>query len=104
MPDSAVPDDTLRAALHGVRALLLDLDGVLIVKGAAVPGAAAALAALDARPFPYLVVTNTSLVSRATLARWGRSVGFATPAGRFQSALSASADMVRREYGGRPST
>ena len=102
MPDSAAPDDTLRAALHGVRALLLDLDGVLIVKGAAVPGAAAALAELDARPFPYLIVTNTSLVSRATLARWGRSVGFATPADRFQSALSASAAMVRREYGDRP--
>ncbi len=102
MPDSAVPDASLRAALHGVRALLLDLDGVLIVKGAAVPGAVAAIAALDRRPFPYLVVTNTSLVSRATLARWGRSVGFATPADRFQSALSATADMVRGEYGDRP--
>jgi len=101
MPDSAAPDDSLRAALHGVRALLLDLDGVLVVKGAAVPGAAAALAELERRPFPYLVVTNTSLVSRATLAAWGRSVGFATPADRFQSALSASAAMVRREYGDR---
>ncbi len=51
---------------------------------------------------PYLVVTNTSLVSRTTLAAWGRSVGFATPADRFQSALSASAELVRREYGDRP--
>lgn len=102
MPDSTAPDDTLRAALHGVRALLLDLDGVLILKGAAIPGAAAALAELDRRPFPYLVVTNTSLVSRATLARWGRSVGFSTPADRFQSALTASVDLVRREYAGRP--
>lgn len=102
MPDSAAADDILRAALHGVRALLLDLDGVLVLKGGAVPGAGAALAELDRRPFPYLIVTNTSLVSRATLARWGRSVGFATPADRFQSALSASAAMVRREYGDRP--
>jgi HAD superfamily hydrolase (TIGR01458 family) len=101
MPDSVADDDSLRAALHGVRALLLDLDGVLIVKGAAISGAAAALAALDARPFPYLIVTNTSLVSRATLARWGRSVGFSIPADRFQSALSASAEMVRREYADR---
>ncbi len=102
MPDPTASEPSLRAALHGVRALLLDLDGVLVVKGAAIPGAAAAMAELDRRPFPYLVVTNTSLVSRATLAGWGRSVGFATPADRFQSAVSASADMVRREYGDRP--
>ncbi len=102
MPHPTPPDPSLRAALHGVRALLLDLDGVLVGKGAAVAGAVEALAELDRRRFPYLVVTNTSLVSRATLAGWGRSVGFAVPADRFQSALSASAEMVRREYGDRP--
>jgi HAD superfamily hydrolase (TIGR01458 family) len=102
MPELPPPDDRLRAALHGVRGLLLDLDGVLVLAGAAVPGAPGALAELDRRGIPYLVMTNTSLVSRATLARWGRSVGFATPADRFQSALSASAELVRREYGERP--
>ena len=102
MPDSAAPDEPLHAALHGMRALLLDLDGVLIVKGAAVPGAAAALAELERRAFPYLMLTNTSLVSREKLARWARRAGFATSADRFQTALSASAAMVRREYGDRP--
>jgi HAD superfamily hydrolase (TIGR01458 family) len=102
MPQLPAPDPALRAALQGVRGLLLDLDGVLIVKGTAIPGAVAALRELDRRGFPYLVVTNTSLVSRATLARWGRSVGFSTPAEHFQSALSASADLARREYGDRP--
>lgn len=102
MPDLPDPDPTLRAALQGARGLLLDLDGVLILKGAAVPGAVEALAELDRRGFPYLVVTNTSLVSRATLARWGRAAGFSTPAERFQSALSATADLVRREYNDRP--
>jgi HAD superfamily hydrolase (TIGR01450 family) len=102
MPDLPAPDPALRAALQGVRGLLLDLDGVLILKGAAVPGAVAALAQLDRRAFPYLVVTNTSLVSRATLASWGAAAGFSTPADRFQSALSASADLVRREYRDRP--
>ena len=102
MPDLPAPDDSLRAALHGVRGLLLDLDGVLVLKGRAVPGAPEALAALERRGVPYLVVTNTSLVSRETLAGWGRSVGFATPPERFQSALTASADLVRREYGDRP--
>ena len=102
MPDLPAPDDSLRAALHGVRGLLLDLDGVLVLKGGAVPGAPEALAALERAGFPYLVVTNTSLVSRATLARWGRSVGFATPPDRFQSALTASVALVRREFGERP--
>jgi HAD superfamily hydrolase (TIGR01458 family) len=101
MPHPPAPDPALRAALQGVRGLLLDLDGVLVLKGAAVPGAVEALAELDRRGFPYLVVTNSSLVSRATLARWGASVGFATPPERFQSALTASADLVRHELDGR---
>lgn len=102
MPDLPGGDEDLRAALHGVRGLLLDLDGVLVLAGKAIPGAPEALAELDRRGFPYLVVTNTSLVSRASLACWGRSVGFTTAPDRFQSALSASAELVRREYGDRP--
>jgi HAD superfamily hydrolase (TIGR01458 family) len=102
MPDSAADHDSLRAALHGVRALLLDMDGVIVLKGEAVAGSVGALAELDRRAFPYLMLTNTSLVSREKLAQWGRRRGFATPADRFQTALSASAEMVRREYGDRP--
>jgi HAD superfamily hydrolase (TIGR01450 family) len=102
MPDRSTADAALRAALQGVRGLLLDLDGVLVARDVAVPGAVEALAALEAAGMPYLVVTNTSLVSRATLARWGRGAGFRTPPERFQSALSASADLARREFGDRP--
>ncbi len=102
MPDLPAPDDSLRAALHGVRGLLLDLDGVLVLKGAAVPGAPEARAALERHGVPSLVVTNPSLGSRAARARCGRSVGFATPPDRFQSALTASAELVRREFGERP--
>jgi HAD superfamily hydrolase (TIGR01458 family) len=102
MTERPAPDTELHAALHGVRGLLLDLDGVLVLKGAAVPGAKEALDALDRAAFPYLVVTNTSLVSRATLAGWGHALGFATPADRFQTALTASAEFVRREYADRP--
>ena len=101
MPHLPAPDDRLRAALHGVRALLLDLDGVLILKGAAVPGAVEAVADVEALGLPYLVLSNTSLFSRAKLARWGASVGFTTPVDRFLTALSASADVVRRELDGR---
>lgn len=102
MPETPRPDDTLRAAVHDVRGLLLDLDGVLVLAGQAVPGAPEALAELERRGVPYLVVTNTSLVSRTRLAAWGRKVGFDTPPDRFQSALSVSAALVRREYGERP--
>lgn len=102
MPDPAADHDSLRAALHGVRALMLDLDGVLVLKGEAVPGSVAALAELDRRAFPYLMLTNTSLVSREKLARWGRRAGFAMSAQRFQTALSASVELVRRDYGNRP--
>jgi HAD superfamily hydrolase (TIGR01458 family) len=101
MPQLPASDPALRAALHGVRGLLLDLDGVLVLKGAPIPGAVDALGELDRRGFPYIVVTNTSLMSRVALARWGAKAGFTTPPDRFQTALSASAGVVRRELDGR---
>jgi HAD superfamily hydrolase (TIGR01458 family) len=91
-------DGDLRRALDGVRALLLDLDGVIVVAGEAIPGAAAALASLETRAVPYRIVTNTSAVSRATLARWASKLGAPVPAARFQSALSASAAWTARAF------
>ena len=88
----------LRRALDGLRALLLDLDGVIVVAGQAVPGASEAIATLEARGFPYRIVTNTSAVSRETLARWSRKIGAPIPASRFQSALSASAAWTARHF------
>lgn len=102
MPDLPVPDAALRAALQGVRGLLLDLDGVLTAKGAAVPGAAEAVNALDRAGYPYLVLTNSSLISRSRLARWAAKLGFTTPGDRFVTALSASAELARREFADRP--
>ena len=43
MPDRPAPPTDLRAALHGVRALLLDLDGVIVLAGKPVAGAPEAL-------------------------------------------------------------
>ena len=92
----------LRRALRGTRALLLDLDGVIVLKGAAVPGSVDAIATLERRGIPYRIVTNTSLVSRATLARWAAQLGNDLPPDRFQSALSASAAWSRSRYPGEP--
>ena len=95
MPDPARP-------LAGVRALLLDLDGVIVLAEKPVEGSARAIGELARRGIPFRIVTNTSLVSRATLSKWGASMGAPIPAERFQSALSVSAAYAARHYPGRP--
>jgi len=92
----------LRAALRGVRALLLDLDGVIVLKGELLPGAREAIARLEERGIPYRIVTNTSLISRASLARWSERLGAPIPAARIMSAVSASAAYTRHHYPGGP--
>jgi HAD superfamily hydrolase (TIGR01458 family) len=92
----------LRGALAGVRALLLDLDGVIILKGEGIPGAAEALARLDELRIPFRIVTNSSMYSRATLSRWSARVGAPIPPERFQSALSISAAWTADRFPGGP--
>ncbi len=94
--------DRIRERLSGVRGLLLDLDGVSVLKGRAIPGSADALADLDRHGIPYRIVTNTSLVSRTTLARQGAAIGLPIPPERIVSALSATAAWTRRTFPGRP--
>jgi len=104
MTTSQLPDppDRLRQQLRGVRGLLLDLDGVSVLKGRPIPGAIEAIAELDRRAIPYRIVTNTSLVSRRTLARQGASIGLHIPPERITSALSATAAWTLRTYPGQP--
>jgi HAD superfamily hydrolase (TIGR01458 family) len=92
----------LRAAVRGVRALLLDLDGVIVVAGEAVPGSVEAITELERRGLPYRIVTNTSLVSRVTLSQYAAQLGNDIPPERFQSALSASAAFAARTFPGEP--
>jgi HAD superfamily hydrolase (TIGR01458 family) len=99
MPNAAAD---LRTPLAGVRAFLLDLDGVIVRAGEAVPGSVDAIRTLEERRVPYRIVTNTSLVSRASLSRWALKLGNEIPPERFQSALSASAAYARRAFGGQP--
>jgi HAD superfamily hydrolase (TIGR01458 family) len=98
----ACPDPKLRSALAGVRAVLLDLDGVIVLKGEALPGSVDAVRELEDRRIPYRIVTNTSLASRASLSRWAAKLGSDIPPERFQSALSASAAYARRTFHGEP--
>ncbi len=102
MPHRSRPPTDLGAALAAVRALLLDLDGVIVLAGQAIPGATDAIAELERRRMPYRIVTNTSAVSRETLARWSAKLGAPIPASRFESALSASAVWTARHFRDQP--
>jgi HAD superfamily hydrolase (TIGR01458 family) len=95
-----VPADS--RPLAGVRGLLLDLDGVVVLKGEAIAGAADAVRALNDRGIPFRVVTNTSLVSRQSLASFGASIGVDVPADRIMSALSVSAAYTAHHFPGAP--
>jgi HAD superfamily hydrolase (TIGR01450 family) len=66
---ASVTDRSLAQALDGVRAFILDADGVLLYRGIPIAGAVAAIETLKARRIPYRVVTNFSSSHRATLAR-----------------------------------
>jgi HAD superfamily hydrolase (TIGR01450 family) len=101
-PTSNQPSADLRASLAGVRGLVLDLDGVLILSGALIPGAQEALAELDARGFPYVIGTNMSLASRATLSRELTRGGLPVPAERIVNAASTAASLARRRFGREP--
>jgi len=75
---------------------------VIVVAEKPVPGSAKALGEIATRRIPFRIVTNTSLVSRATLARWGAAMGAPIPADRFQSALSVSAAYTKRHFPDQP--
>jgi HAD superfamily hydrolase (TIGR01458 family) len=102
MPHRPTAETDLRAALRGVRALLLDLDGVIVLAGAPIAGAPGAIADLERRGMPYRIVTNTSAVSRETLSHWSGRLGAPIPPARFESALSASAAWTARRFPGQP--
>jgi HAD superfamily hydrolase (TIGR01458 family) len=101
-PASGDSAPALRAALAGVRGFLLDLDGVVLVAGRPIDGAAEAIGTLDQRGIPYRIVTNTSLMSRRMLSAWGARIGLDLPPERILSALSLSAAYTRRRHPGRP--
>jgi len=90
----------LREALAGVRALVLDVDGVLLMKGAALPGAAEALTALDARGIPFRVATNFTAAHRGTLAARFQAAGLPVPEERIVTAASVSAARTAATYPG----
>ncbi len=98
----AQPPAELRARLAGVRGLLLDLDGVIVLRGAAIAGSGEALAALHRRGIAYRVLTNMSLMSRAGVAAQAGRLGMHLPAERIVTAASATAAATARRFDGQP--
>jgi HAD superfamily hydrolase (TIGR01458 family) len=94
--------DRLREALRGVRGFVLDADGVLVLKGEALPGSMAAVATLTARGIPFRVVTNFSQLHRQTLAAWFAKGGLAIDPGRIITGTSATAAHTAARHAGRP--
>jgi phospholysine phosphohistidine inorganic pyrophosphate phosphatase len=91
-PDPHEPSAAdLAAALAGVRAFVLDVDGVLVLRGRPIPGALEAVVQLTERRVPFRVVTNYSSVHRETLAERFRAAGASIDAGLIVTAASAAA-------------
>jgi HAD superfamily hydrolase (TIGR01450 family) len=80
----------LGRALAGVRAALLDMDGVLVSRGEAIEGAGEAIGRLRAAAIPFRIITNTSLASRTGLGRRLRAGGIDIEDGEIVTALSAT--------------
>jgi HAD superfamily hydrolase (TIGR01450 family) len=95
--------DELRRALAGVRAFVLDADGVLMYRGLPVEGSPAAVLELRRRAVPYRVVTNFSSAHRSTLAAaFSKATGVDTDGSEIITAASAAAAYTARHHGGRP--
>lgn len=103
-PDTTVvtPTDVARERLAGTRGILVDLDGVVMLRGEALPGAPEAMDRLRASGVPHRILTNTSLVSRQTLAGTLARAGIHVPPDEIVSALSATAGYTRDAFGGMP--
>ena len=102
MPEPPAPDDALRAALHGVRAVILDADGVLVLKGRPIPGAEGALRRLASAGIPFRIVTNYSSSHRETLAARFGTGGLAVDPASIITGASAAAAYTAAAHPGRP--
>lgn len=93
----------LRAALAGVRALLLDADGVLMYRNEPIAGSPEALVELRRRGIPYRVLTNFSSAHRSTLAAaFGKATGLEVDGAEIITAASAAAAYTAANHAGAP--
>jgi HAD superfamily hydrolase (TIGR01458 family) len=82
------------------RGLLVDIDGVLVVSWAPVPGAVAAFRDLRAAGVPMRFLTNTTSRPKSEIAAALRRVGFDVDDGEVLTVTAAAADLLAREHPG----
>ena len=86
----------------GVRGLVLDADGVLVLRGEPLPGAVESVRRLQDRGIPFRVVTNFSSLHRDSLAGWFGRSGLVVDPDRIITGTSATAAYTATTYAGRP--
>ncbi len=86
--------------MRRIRAVLIDIDGVLTVSWEPVPGAVGALRRLRAAGFPLALVTNTTSRSRASIASALAGTGFPVTADDILTAPAIAAAYLQDHYPG----
>jgi len=86
--------------MEGIRAVLLDIDGVLTVSWRPVPGAAEAVRRLRDAGFALALVTNTTSRTRAWMAATLSEAGFGVTAGDIFTAPAITAAYLAKNYPG----
>ena len=79
-----------------LKALLIDVDGVLRIRSTPLPGAAETIAALRRRRFPFRLLTNVSTKSRAEEAARLGALGISVEAKEIYTASYLAAEYLRR--------
>ena len=87
--------------MPNVEALLIDIDGVLSVSWEPIPGSIEAMQAFRRADLPVCLITNTTTHSRLALASTLRDAGFDVGADDIVTAVTATADYLRRAHAGR---
>ena len=83
-----------------IRAVLIDIDGVLTVSWQPLPGAVAAMRQLRAVGLPLALVTNTTSRPRASIAEALEAAGFPVTAADILTAPAIAAAYLRERYPG----
>ncbi len=83
------------------RGIVFDMEGVLHVGYAELPGAAEALARLDGAGIPHAILTNTTSRPRSAIAERLAAMGMPYPAERIVTAASATVAFLQRRHRGR---
>jgi HAD superfamily hydrolase (TIGR01458 family) len=86
--------------MRRIRAVLIDIDGVLTVSWKPLPGTVAAMEQLRAREYPLALVTNTTSRSRGSIASTLAGAGFPVTTDDVLTAPVIAAAYVREHYPG----